>query len=227
MPFSRSYRRYRGRARRTRNMGGIRKGFRGQRYRRPMTSGRVRRIIDAELKFRDLSVGPVAIPTITGFVSPITTGIGLGDGASARTGNWIKPVTWYGTFTIKGNADDVVNDTVMYRVIVVCWKENESQNAVTLAALMADTAAPHQGFDVTNKGQFSILYSRTGILSTSVDNPNHQKIHKFYVKPPLKCLYQDANEKNNQLFLLAYSDVAAAENPPTMDFDTRLRYTDS
>jgi len=41
MPFSKSYRRYRRGARRTRIMGGIRKGFRGSRFRRrPMTTGR-------------------------------------------------------------------------------------------------------------------------------------------------------------------------------------------
>ena len=57
MPFSKSYRRYRRGARRTRIMGGIRKGFRGSRFRRrPMTTGRVKRIIDAELKVLRISI---------------------------------------------------------------------------------------------------------------------------------------------------------------------------
>ncbi len=227
MPYTRSYRRYRGTARRTRLMGGIRKGFRGRRYRkRPVTAGAVKRIIDAELKFRDLGVGPVAIPTVTGFVASISGPIAQGDAVNQRNGNWIKPVTWYGTFTIVADAGAVV-DTVQIRLMVVCWKENETNNPIDLSQIVQDTGSPHQGFNVQNKGQYSILWSRTGILSTNPDNNQFQKMYKFYVKPNMKILYDGAAEKNNQLFLIAYSDVATGMNPPTMEFETRLRYTDS
>ena len=100
MAFTKSYRRYRRRARRTRVMGGIRKSFRGRR--RPMTTGRVKRIIDAELKVRDLGVGPVPIPLGTGSFVHITS-IGQGDLNTERAGNWIKPTSWMGTITVQGN----------------------------------------------------------------------------------------------------------------------------
>lgn len=226
--FTPSASRYRTRMRRSR--GGRRKlarrGYRSSRYSRPMTPGKVRRIVDAELKTRDLGVGPVDLPSLTGFVTQISN-IGQGDTDLQRTGNWIKPVTWMGTIVLQGNVLDVVNQTVTYRVGAVVWKENQGVNALTLAKLMQDTSAPLQQYRVQNKGQFKILWSRTGILSTNDTNPNFQVVHKFYVKPNLKVLYDGGGFKNNHLFIFAYSDIPAANNPPQFSFDTRIRFTDS
>ncbi len=194
--------------------------------RKPMTSGRVKRIIDAELKVRDLGVGYIAIPTITGSVVHISN-IAQGDLFNQRTGNWIKPTTFMGTVTIRGNATADASFTPQFRVGLVCWKENQDLNPLTLAKIMQDTAAPHQQYNVQNKGQFKILWSRTGILSNQEDNPQYLKVLRFYVKPSLKLLYDGADFKNNHLFVFAYSDVATAVNPPAYAFDVRLRYTDS
>ncbi len=98
MPITKSYRRYRRQRRKSNLMGGIRRSYTGAR-RVPMTTGKVKRIIDAELKVRDLSVGPVAIPTLTGAFVHITA-IGQGDANTERSGNWIKPTTWMGTVTV-------------------------------------------------------------------------------------------------------------------------------
>ena len=92
---------------------------------------------------------------------------------------------------------------------------------------MQDTAAPHQQYNIQNKGQFQILWSRTGVLSNQDTNPQYQKVHRFYVKPRMKILFNNAAFKNNHLFIFAYSDIDAAANPPTLTFDTRLRFTDS
>ncbi len=227
MPYTKSYRRYRSRARKTRNMGGIRKGFRGTRSRRrPMTTGRVKRIIDAELKVRDLGVGPSPMPATNGSIVHISN-IGQGDLNTQRNGNWIKPSSWMGTLTLQGN--EVADPAVVpqFRVAVVCWKENQSINPLELDKLMQDTFAPHQQFNIENKGQFKVLWSRTGVLSNQDVNPQYQKVLRFYVKPPMKILYDDAAFKNNHLFIVAYSDIDAAANPPFISFDTRLRFTDS
>lgn len=197
-----------------------------RRRRRPMTTGRVKRIVDAELKFFDLGIGPVSIPSGVGSVVHLSN-IAQGDSSSQRTGNWIKPVTFMGTLTIFANLTDVVNATVAYRVGVFYWKENQDLNPVTLAKIMQDTTAPHQQYKVTNKGQFKILWSRTGILSNDPANPRFQAIHKFYVKPRLKNLYEGGGPRNNQLFIFAYSEVDALNDPPSYSFDARLRYTDS
>lgn len=199
---------------------------RRMRRRRPMTSGRVKRIIDAELKVRDLGIGPIEIPSTNGLISHISL-IDQGDSHLTRTGNWIKPVSWMGTVTLFGNSLDVVNDTVAYRVGCVIWKENQGVNTLNLIKLMQDTSAPHQQYRIQNKGQFKILWSRTGILSTNPENPRFQAIHKFYVKPSTKILYDGAQFKNNQLFIFAFSEVDTAANPPSISFDTRLRFTDS
>jgi len=214
MPFRRNNRRTRRRRpmRRTR--------------RKAMTAGRVRRIVDAELKVRDLGVGPVAIPSVTGSLTHITA-IAQGDTNISRTGNWIKPVTWMGTITVEGNFNDVLNTTVPYRIGCFCWKENQQVNQADIGKLMQDTSAPHQQYNIANKGQFKLLWSRTGVISSTPANPRFQSTHKFYVKPPTKVLYEGANFKNNHLFIFGYSSVAGESNPPSMSFDTRLRYTDS
>ncbi len=221
MSSTRSFVRRRRMNRKIRRVGGIRRRVR----RRPMTSGRVKRIIDAELKFRDLDVA-VDIPLGTGSVVLITN-IGQGDSAQQRNGNWIKPVSWMGTITIQGNDTNVTDITSLFRVFIVCWKENEAINALDLTKVVQDTASPHQGFNIQNKGQFKILWSRTGIVSNNTDNNNFQKMYRFYVKPSMKVLYDDAAFRNNQLFIIAYLDQAAATGAPSIIFSTRLRFTDS
>ncbi len=223
MPYSKSYRRYRSRSKKTRTMGGIRRRYTGRR--RPMTSGKVKRIIDAELKFLDLSVGPAAMPT--NGVNVRMTAIGQGDSANERNGNWVKPVSWMGTITVTGNETADPDLIPQFRVGVYCWKENEEINPATVAKVMADASDPHLGFNILNKGQFKILWSRTGILSNQNQNPQFTKMLRFYVKPPMKVLYDDADTRNNQLFLFFLSDTDAAANPPTFTFSSRLRYTDS
>ncbi len=198
-----------------------------RRRRRPMTTGKVKRIIDAELKVRDLGVGPVEIPAGTGSVVHISN-IGQGDLNTERNGNWIKPTSFMGTFTVQGNNAGAASGIIpQYRVGVVCWKENQTLNPLDLAKLMQDTFAPHQQYNIENKGQFKVLWSRTGILSQDDDNPQFLKIHRFYVKPPMKVLFDNDAFKNNHLFVFAYSQIDTAADPPSYSFDVRLRYTDS
>ncbi len=93
---------------------------------------------------------------------------------------------------------------------------------------MQEASDPHQQYNIVNKGQFKILWSRTGILSNENTNPQYLKVFRFYVRPSMKVLFEgDAVYKNNHLFIFGYSDTAAAANPPTFGFATRLRYTDS
>ncbi len=206
-----------------------RRGFRARpmrRRRRPMTTGKVKRIIDAELKFVDVDLGPLAIPNTLGVVTPISSGIAQGDAVNERNGNWIKPVTLYGTIVINGNSGANV-DTSFFRHMIVVWKENETNNPIDLQQIVQSVVFPHQGFNVQNKGQYRVLWSRTGIVSNNIDNSQFQKMYRFYVKPSMKILYDGAAEKNNQLFFLSFSDINAAGNPPDVEFSLRLRYTDS
>ncbi len=217
MPYRRSY------GRRSRRP--MRRRRRRVMRRRPMTAGRVRRIVDAELKVRDLGVGPVDIPTLTGNVTLISN-VAQGDLNTQRSGNWIKPVSWMGCFTVTGNVAQALT-TSLFRIGLVCWKENQEVNPLTLVKFMQDTSAPHQQYNIENKGQFKIMWSRTGIVSNDINNPQFQKMYRFYVKPTTKILFDGAGQRNNHLFLFGYSQIAAAADPPTYQFDTRIRYTDS
>jgi len=203
-------------------------GFRRRRrfVRKPMTAGRVKRIIDAELKVVDHSIGPAFIPQTTGVVFHVSN-IDQGDDNNARTGNWIKPASWMGTVTVNGN--EAADPTLIprFRVGCIVWKENQTLNPIVLGQFMQNTVDPHQQYNIENKGQFKILWSRTGVLSNQDTNPNYQKILRFYVKPSMKVLYDGDTLKNNQLFLFGFSDVDTALNPPQFTFSTRLRYTDS
>ncbi len=219
----RTRRRFNIRVRRARRMGARKPRLR----RRIMTPGKVKRIIDAELKFTDVDLGPLDIPNAVGVVTPITVGIAQGDAVNQRNGNWIKPVTLYGTIVTNGNAANGAEETVFFRHMIVVWKENETNNPIDLAQIVQSTVFPHQGFNVQNKGQYRVLWSRTGILSTNPDNPQFQKMHRFYVKPSMKVLYDGNAPKNNQLFFLSFSDINGLSDPPNVEFSLRLRYTDS
>ncbi len=212
MPVNR-FRKSRVRSRRVRRM-----------PRKRMTVGKVKRIISAELKVRDLGVGSVAIPTVTGDVT-LVSNVGQGAANTQREGNWIQPVTFMGTITLEGNPAGIA--TQKYRVGCFQWKENNNVDSASLSKLMADTSAPHGQYNIPSKGSFKILWSRVGILSADIDNPQHQKILRFYVKPRLKILFDGAVVRKNHLFVFAYSNVATANDPPTYSFDTRLRFTDS
>ncbi len=219
MPYRKSYRKRPNGFRRRRNG---RKTYR----KKPMTVGRVLRIVDAELKFRDMGVGPVDMASSGGFTLHLTN-IGQGDDASQRTGNWIKPVTLMGTISVQGNDAAPPTVTPEFRVGVVQWKENQTLNPFAISKVMQDAFASHQQFNIQNKGQFKILWSRTGILSNHSQNPQFQKQLRYYVKPSMKTFYDGQANKNNTLFFFAYSDIDSVNEPPTISLDTRLRYTDS
>ncbi len=217
MPFNKSYRKYKRKQRR--------RPYMRRRYNVRMTAGKVKRIISAELKFRDLGVGPVPIPAITGHIAHVTN-VAQGDLATERQGNWIKPVTFMGTITLEGN-NAQIQPTSQFRVGCLVWKENQDVDALTLPKFVQDTIAPHQQFNIQAKGSFKILWSRVGIVSNDFNNPQFQKVLRFYVKPSMKVLYDAALFRKYHIFMFAYSDRAAADDPPDYSFDVRLRFTDS
>ncbi len=199
---------------------------RPRRIRRPMTTGRVKRIIDAELKVNDLSVEGVAIPSVTGSIIQISN-VAQGDSNMQRNGNWIKPITWMGTITLQGNPLADADTISLFRIGCVVWKENQNLNPVTIAQIMQETTDPHQQYNIENKGQFKILWSRTGILSNQNRNPQFLKVFRFYLRPSMKVLFDDADSKNNHLFIFAYTDIDTVDNLPDLAFSIRLRFTDS
>ncbi len=211
--------------RRMRRRGGRRRVFR--RIRRPMTSGKVKRIIDAELKLHDDSLVEVNAPHTTGLILHLSN-IDQGDTNTERTGNWIKPVSLMGTLTVQADAAGFgENAFAQYRVAIILWKENETTDPITLAKVVQDVLRPFQQFNVESKGSFKVLWSRTGNLVNNADNSQFVKYHRFYLRPSMKILYDDDAFRKFHLFFLAYSNIDTLMAPPAISINTRLRYTDS
>ncbi len=226
MRYTKSYRRYRSTNRKAIRSGGIRRHYSGTKYMpRPMTSGKVRRIIDAELKVSDLNIGLLAMPDTVGARFHLSN-ISLGDANTERTGNWIKPVSLMGTLIVQAQLGTSVT-TPRFKVFVVQWREDAVLNTPDLVKIVQDVVEPHQQFNVESKGQFKILWSWTGTVVPNADNPQFVKTKRFYLKPPRKILYDDDVLKKEQLYLFGFSDVDGLDNPPFISGNIRLRYTDS
>lgn len=191
--------------------------------RRPMTVGKVKRIIDAELKVQDSNVSRLATPSVGGFRVHLTN-IDVGDSNDERTGNWIKPTALMGTVVMIGDAAQA-SILSRFKVYVVQWRESDDLNPATNEKIVQDSTNPHQQFNIESKGQFKILWSWNGFVLNNPDNSQFAKMKRFYVKPPRKVLYDDDVFKKEHLFIFAYSDQAL--NPPLISYGIRLRYTDS
>ncbi len=225
MPTTRAYRRYKRGARKTARTGGIRHSFRGAKFAPSMTVGKVKRIIDAELKLKDSNVSALAVPNTLGFSNHLSI-IDQGDLNTERSGNWIKPVSLHGTVVIQGNTTNVI-EISRFKVYVVQWREDQGLNPITLAKVVQSVINPHQAFNVESKGQFKILWSWTDTIVNNTENSQFVKTRRFYVKPPRKVLYDVDEFKKEQLFIWAFSDTAILDDPPFISFGIRLRYTDS
>ncbi len=200
-----------------------RRRFRRRRTGRHMTAGRVKRIIDAELKFKDVFIANLAMLSTIGLIINLS-GIDLGDSPSERIGNWIKPVTLYGTLNVQ--ADEAAADLNQpFRVMIVQWRENQDNDPISLEGLVQNTAEPFQGYNIQSKGSFKILHSWVSTVIGNTDNSQYIKTHRFYVKPSTKILFDDTLQRKYNLFLVAFSAVNVA--PPTLFGNVRLRYTDS
>ncbi len=152
------------------------------------------------------------------------SGIDTGDGPSERIGNWLKPVTLYGTLNAQADENnEEVNQP--FRVMIVQWRENQDNDPISLESVVQNTAEPFQGYNIQSKGSFKILHTWVSTVIGNTDNTQYIKTHRFYVKPSTKVLYDDTLQRKFNLFLLAFSDKAALA--PTLFGNVRLRYTDS
>ncbi len=222
MPYRSSYSR--------RSMGRRRPRRRMTRKRRVMTSGRVKRIIGAELKFKTLSVGPLPIPPLTGDFVQITDNIAQGDQAVQRNGNWITPVNIHGSVLIRGNlALQPTEPSNSYRVALFQWKEDLQFQSPDALTLMQDVVAPFGPWNIANRGSFQIVWTRKFFLSNDDDNTYFTRKLDFYVRlgRRQKVVYDAGNPKKYQYFFFIINDIEDETNPPSYFLDYTLRYTDS
>jgi len=203
-------------------MGGIRKGFRGTR-RRPMTSGRVKRIIGAELKFKTVSADQTIFNTAAPLVTRLTD-IAQGQTNSTREGNRITPVNLHGNITCVADSA-AAGDTINVRLCILRWNEDQQSGDPVEADIMQNTTQLGGAFNINNKGMFKILWSRYFVLVNSDDNSSFKKTFRYYIRTSgPKVLYDAANAKKYQLYIAAFAETV---DSPTVTFDNTFRYTDS
>ncbi len=217
MPFKRSF------ARRSTTR---RRSMR-RRYKRPMTVGRVKRIIAAELKLRVIGNDFLNIPAATGNIQNITN-IAQGDTNLTRTGNWIQPITIHGYVVLRG-IDGSATPTNNIRVGIIRWMNDASIDVPTIGKIMFDSAAPNGPFSIVNKGSFKVLWSRTMTITNDMQNPQFQRQLRFYVRTGRgsRTLYAGGTLKRFQLYFFAFSNDVAGLSVPQYMLDLTFRFTDS
>ena len=226
MPLNKSYRRRRRTFRKRRLMGGI--ATRPRRP-RPMTVGKVKRIISAELKFKVINHNDNVVNTANPAVI-LLSNIAQGNDNDERDGNRITPVNTHGHVSVFGETAGGGDDTTPIRVTIFRWNEDAGATPPTPALLMQDVAQLGGPYNIDNKGMFKVIYSRFFVLVNDQTNPMFKKTLRYYVKLSGKMLYDGAGAANNlkkfHLYMIIQATSADA-NAPTYTLNNTLRFTDS
>lgn len=195
---------------------------------KPMTVGRVKRIISAELKLSLVGNDFIVISIASPMIISLTNGIVQGDTNMQRTGNWLQPITYHGYVTVRGvnNSPQISNNV---RCGIIRWKNDESMDPALVNKIVQDPASPGASFKFTNKGAFTVLWSRFFNIVHSDQNPQFLKTYRWKVSlgRGQKVLYDAATPKKYQLFFFAFSDSTVDVESPSLAIDSTLRWTDS
>ncbi len=195
---------------------------------RAMTVGKVKRIISAELKVSTVANDFAPISVALPMVVPLTNNIAQGDTNLQRTGNWIQPITYHGYVTVRGINNATENSNGV-RIMILRWKNDESVDPALVNKVVEDPADPFASFKFTQKGAFTVLYSRVFNIVNQQNNPQFLKTYRF--KVPLsrgqRTLYDGATPKKYQLFFMAFSDALIVAEEPELTISSTLRWTDS
>lgn len=192
-----------------------------------MTTYRVKRIINAELKYVVQAIDGAVPPA--GVIIPITEGISLGDTQTNRTGNWIAAQNYHGNLVVKGNPAAMPGtDSFLIRVGVFQWMNDTQFDPPDMSQIVHDLAAPLGPLSLLNKGSFKQLWARTFAIMNDDDNSQFLKKFSIYVKMSRrpKVLFDGDNPKKFHIYFFALSDSIVLENP-AFSLQTVFRYTDS
>ncbi len=197
--------------------------------RKPVNKGQVKRIIGAELKKSELAFGAATIPSISGVVVNVSN-INLGESFNERNGNWVKPVMLQGYVAFRGNPVQFGDQaSVTARVAIIRWNNDIEFEPPSIVRIMSDTSNPMCPFNLRSKGSFKVLWTRVCLLSNNDDNTTSTLLYRFRIRlsGAPKMTWDENTQKKFSYFLIAYSEVPTEEAPPTLEFCSNLRYTDS
>ncbi len=191
-------------------------------------ASRVRNVVKAEVKFRDQ--GFAVLPVVGGQSEILVTTIEQGAGAENRVGNWIQPMSLAGNLTIQANdAAGPAAENFGVRVGYALWKNDETNDPFTFDRIMQDGASPGGPFSVPEKDSYKILWTKYVTVNNHRQNSQFTKTMAFTINLSSlpRALYDGANIKKYQIFFFAGSDDIDGTNPPSVQVDSMLRYTDS
>ncbi len=196
-----------------------------QRRRRPMTAGRVKKIIGAELKFVKTNFRDSGFPALNSIVTQLSNPT-QGDTNFQRDGNRIMPVNLHGHITVVGDSTMPTNTTDI-RLAIFRWNEDVSTNVPTADDIMEDTDELGGSYNINNRGMFKIMWSRYFTIVNNADNSAFRRTLRFYVKlSGPKVLFDGSDLKKFHYFLLALSNSAELAEP-TITANITFRFTDS
>ncbi len=228
MVFTKSYRRKRRSFVKRRRMGGP---ISMRRRPRPMTAGRVKKIIGAELKVSQIDIRDM----VTNAAAPLLlqiTGLAQGDAQDEREGNRIQGVNLHGHVTLQGDPVGGGQDITDCRVAIFRWNEDISGVQPTGADIMQDITQLGSSYNINNRGQFKILWSRYFTIVNSDDNPAFRRTLRFYTKlTGPKILFDGAGggaatAKKYHIYFMVLTNSPDVGHP-ILTLNTTFRYTDS
>ncbi len=161
-------------------------------------------------------------------VSLVVSGQDEGVGASQRIGNWIQPTSLYGHVTISGMPEALRHHSSV-KLCFLQFHDDSQSSAFDPNNILENNIAPGGPWKVTEKGKWSILWSKYLIVVNHVDNSQFTKTVAFNInmRNRPRCLFAEGLLKREQIFFVALSDAPGNPDEVQVLAQVQLRYSDS
>lgn len=183
---------------------------------------------DMEYKCVDVAHGPSAVDTTGGLA--LINGCGRGDDLHERTGRrtTIKSIEIRGyNYVTTGSGTDQI-----HRVVLVLDKQPNGA-AMTIAQLL-NSASHLSPRNLENRARFQILSDKRWALnSDAAAEPGARKVWKIYRRVNFPVTYNSgdagtiADITTNSLYVVYIGSNAAGVTAGSIQFHSRIRYTDN
>lgn len=194
----------------------------------PAFARSVKAVIRPESKYLYTSI----TRNLVSFVSPFSENLDdmkQGTGASLRVGNVVTPTVLYGNLTVIGTHDGDAEKSAAVRAVLLQYHDDQQDAPFDPAIVLESQATPGGPFNVSNKGRFTVLWSK--FMNISMRRDNSQFIKTCEMNIPLKNrkkpLFDGALVKKHHYWFLVFTDAQAAGDDIKCQMRMQLRYTDT
>lgn len=222
MPYARRYRRRYRRRRRPRSSGFVKKAtsYATMAYSAYKGVKAIKRLINVEKKKSDVNVLGQAVST-TVYGKDLVL-IAEGSGSEDRDGTSIKPLSLLLRYNITYNTAGA--DYQKCRVVLLKDTQQQSDTAVTYSNVVESITNLQSPLNKNSVGRYTILHDSLHILSAL--HPVAQKERILKLSGHIKYNGAASTDiQKNGLYLFAIGDQAT--NTPSLDYYTRLTFTDN